>query len=150
MADPGLDKLDELAGTKVRLRGLRLEDGPAFMAMDRDTDGARRWGETNLPRPEARARVWLEEQLVKNSTDHTTFLVIERLDDVVVGSLSVGRASARHGRFGYGLGLGSEHRRRGFGSEAVSLLLRFYFGELPVQEVRHLHLLLQRAFAPDA
>lgn len=56
--------------------------------------------------------------------------MIERLDDVIVGSLSVGRASARHGRFGYGLGLGAEHRRRGFGSQAVSLLLRFYFGEL--------------------
>jgi RimJ/RimL family protein N-acetyltransferase len=130
MAEPALDDLDELAGDKVRLRGLRLEDGPAFLAMDRDTDGARRWGETNLPRSDARARAWLEEQLAKNPKDHTTFLVIERLDDVIVGSLSVGRASARHGRFGYGLGLGAEHRRQGFGSEAVSLLLRFYFGEL--------------------
>jgi RimJ/RimL family protein N-acetyltransferase len=130
MADVALDALDELAGEKVRLRGLRVEDGAAFLAMDRDTDGARRWGETNLPRTDDRARAWLEEQVSKVRTDDTSFLVIERLDDVVVGSMSVGRASARHGRFSYGLGLGHEHRRQGFGSEAITLLLRFYFGEL--------------------
>ena len=126
-----LDELDELAGEKVRLRGLRLDDAEAFGAMDRDTEGSRRWGETNLPRSDARARSWIEEQVNKARTDDTTFLVIERIaGDVVVGSMSVGRASARHGRFGYGLGLGHEHRRQGFGSEAITLLLRFYFGEL--------------------
>ncbi len=130
MADPALHALDELAGAKVRLRGLRLEDAPAFLAMDRDSDGTRRWGETNLPRSDDRARAWLEEQIKKDRSGDIGFFVIERLDDVVVGSMSVGRASPRHGRFGYGLGLGHEHRRQGFGSEAISLLLRFYFGEL--------------------
>ena len=126
-----LDELDEFAGRLVRLRGVRAEDGPAFLAMDRDTDGARRWDETNLPRTDDRSRAWLEGQITKDRSDDSAFLAIERLEDgAVVGSMSVGRASPRHGRFGYGLGIATEYRRRGYGTEAITLLLRFYFGEL--------------------
>lgn len=134
MSSP-LDELDEFSGKLVRLRGLRTEDGAAFLAMDRDTDGARRWGETNLPRTDDRARAWIEEQVTKNRSDDTAYLVIERLEDeAVVGSINVGRASPRHGRFGYGVGIGSEYRRLGYGTEAITLLLRFYFGELRYQK----------------
>jgi len=126
-----LDELDDFAGALVRLRGIRTEDGPAFLCMDRDTDGARSWGETNLPRTDFQSGAWLEKQVTKTRADDTTFLVIERREDAaVVGSINVGRASARHGRFGYGLGIASEYRRRGYGTEAIGLLLRFYFGEL--------------------
>jgi RimJ/RimL family protein N-acetyltransferase len=126
-----LNDFDDFAGPLIRLRGLRMEDSAAFLAMDRDTDGARRWGETNLPRTDERSRIWLEEEVNRGRSDDTAFLVIERLQDAaVVGSVNVGRASARHGRFGYGLGIGREYRRRGYGAEAIKLLLRFYFGEL--------------------
>jgi RimJ/RimL family protein N-acetyltransferase len=126
-----LDALDEFAGRLVRLRGICAADGPAFLAMDRDTEGARRWGETDLPRTDDRARAWLDEQVTKTRADGTAFLVVERLEDeTVVGSVTVGRASPRHGRFGYGLGIGSGYRRHGYGAEAITLLLRFYFGEL--------------------
>jgi RimJ/RimL family protein N-acetyltransferase len=38
------------------------------------------------------------------------------------------------GRFSHGLAIGAGHRRQGFGTEAVGLLLRFYFGELRYQK----------------
>lgn len=126
-----LDALDEFAGRLVRLRGLRRDDGPAFLAMDRDTGGARRWDETHVPRTDDRTAAWLEGEVTRDRSDDTAFLVIERLDDgAVLGSINVGRAAPRHGRFGYGLGIGREFRRQGYGTEAITLLLRFYFGDL--------------------
>jgi RimJ/RimL family protein N-acetyltransferase len=129
-----LDAVDELAGRLVRLRGPRVEDGPAFAAMDRDSEGARRWGQTSLPRSDERQRMWMQEQATKEHQGDTTWLVIETLEGTVVGSTTVDRASQRHGRFGYGIGLGQPYRRNGYGTEAVTLLLRFYFGELRYQK----------------
>jgi RimJ/RimL family protein N-acetyltransferase len=39
------------------------------------------------------------------------------------------RADRRNGGFSYGIGLTAQHRRRGFGTEAIVLLLRFSFRE---------------------
>ena len=80
-----LDGLDEFSGELVRLRGLRTEDGAAFLAMDRDIDGTRRWGETNLPRTDDRARAWLEEQVTKNRSDDTAFPRLSRRTSVTDG-----------------------------------------------------------------
>ena len=134
MATP-LDGLDELAGRLVRLRGPRTEDGPAFLALDRDTEGTRRWNETSLPQTDERSRAWLEREVAEVRTDGRAFLVIERLEDqAVVGPLRVWRASARNGRFSYGIAVGHDFRGAGYGSEAIVLLLRFYFGELRYQK----------------
>ena len=43
-------------------------------------------------------------------------------------------ADRRNGVFSYGIGLGHHHRGKGYGAEAVVLLLRFYFAELGYQK----------------
>ena len=67
-------------------------------------------------------------------TDDRCFLAIERLDNVLVGYISVAWANPRSGRFRHALAIGASYRRQGFGTEAVTLLLRFYFGELRYQK----------------
>jgi RimJ/RimL family protein N-acetyltransferase len=48
--------------------------------------------------------------------------------------MGVGRADRRNRVFSYGIALGLPHRRQGYGTEAVVLLLRFYFAELNYQK----------------
>jgi RimJ/RimL family protein N-acetyltransferase len=126
-----LDRLDELAGRLVRLRAMTVDDIDALMVFDRDSDGARRWGETNLPRSPEATRTATEERLAKPPVGDTGVFVIEVIADrAVAGTTSVGRANPRHGRFSYGIGLGEPYRNKGYGTEAITLLLRFYFAEL--------------------
>ncbi|HXY91540.1 MAG TPA: GNAT family N-acetyltransferase [Acidimicrobiia bacterium] len=125
-------QLDELAGKLVRLREPRLDDLDAFVAFA-DSDGDRLAGETNLPRTAEQSRRWLDDLLTRPREDDTAFLVLESAEGAVAGSVSVNRANRRHGRFSYGIALFPPFRRRGIGSEAIVLLLRFYFGELRYQ-----------------
>ena len=125
-------ELDELAGDLVRLRAPKLADLDAFDAF-RDSDGERRWGQTELPRSPELSRAWLEELVNRKREDDTAFLVVESSEGEVVGSITVGQADRRNGVFSYGIGLTAPHRRKGFGTEAIVLLLRFYFGELRYQ-----------------
>jgi RimJ/RimL family protein N-acetyltransferase len=139
VASSELDALNEFAGARVRLRGVRTDDIDAFIAMDADTDGARRSHDAYLPRTDDRSRAWLEQQVTRDRTDDTCFLAIERLDSLLVGSISVGQAKPRWGRFSHGLAIAASDRRQGFGTEAVKLLLRFYFGELRYQNATSIY-----------
>lgn len=126
---------NEFEGDKVRLRAIEPEDSEAFTALDSDTELARLCGSTHLPRSKAASRQWAEESSRRPTGDDETFLVIETLDGAIVGSLNVVRADRRNRVFRYGIGLGREHWRNGYGTEAVELLLRFYFGELTYHKV---------------
>ena len=131
---PGGDDwaLDDLAGTHVRLRAPRVEDLDAFHA-GRDSDGERRWGQTELPRTLEASRRWLDELLTKPRDGDRAFLAIENTAATVVGSISVDETNRRLGIFSYGIGLFAPYRRRGYGTEAIVLMLRFYFDELGYQ-----------------
>jgi RimJ/RimL family protein N-acetyltransferase len=125
---------NDLAGRLVRLRAPEPEDLDAFRAFDLDSQGARQWGQTELPISRDAQRRWSEEDAAKRPTGDATRLAVETLAGAVVGSISVDRADRRHGVFSYGIGLGAEHRGKGYGSEALVLLLRFYFAELGYQK----------------
>jgi RimJ/RimL family protein N-acetyltransferase len=125
---------NELAGDLVRLRAPEPDDLDAFRAFDLDSQGARQSGQTELPVSREAQRLWGEEDASKRPTGDSARLVIETLGGEVIGSISVDRANRRHGVFSYGIGIGSEHRGKGYGSEALVLLLRFYFAELRYQK----------------
>ena len=65
--------------------------------------------------------------------DDSASLMIETLDGTVVGSLS-SRANRRTRVFDYGIGIQREQWRKGYGTEALELLFRFYFLELGYQK----------------
>src|SRR3954447_12250852 len=125
------EPINEWTGQLVRLRAQEPDDLDALRALDLDSEGNRRWGATHLPVAREAQRRWDEEDWSKRPTDDRTRLVIEETrDNDVVGSISVGSADRRNGVFSYGIGLGHHQRGKGYGGEAVVLLLRFYFGEL--------------------
>jgi RimJ/RimL family protein N-acetyltransferase len=121
---------NEFEGKLIRLRAIEPEDWAAGL----DTELDRLVDVTHLPSSRAAARQ-RAEQASRYPEDDRAQLVIETLDGTSVGSLSVGNADRRNRVFGYGIGLGRDHWRKGYGTEAVLLLLRFYFGELGYQKV---------------
>ena len=126
--------VDELAGRLIRLRWLEPADVDVIREGDRDSDGSRRAGSTHLPYPAFAQRKWWEEDLAKPVEDDSAHLAIETLDGVVVGTIGVARPDRRNGVFGYGIRILAPHGRNGYGTEAVILLLRFYFAELRYQK----------------
>ncbi|MEX1022968.1 MAG: GNAT family protein [Dehalococcoidia bacterium] len=116
-------------GALVRLRAVEPEDATALRAQD-DSQVQRQGHVVHFPSSAEAQREWATER-AKRSEDDRCFLAIERLEDAaLVGTISVWLADQRHGRFALGLALYRPYWRQGLGSDAVLLLLRYYFTEL--------------------
>ncbi|MFD7731338.1 GNAT family N-acetyltransferase, partial [Kitasatospora phosalacinea] len=63
------------------------------------------------------------------TADTSPWDIESRAAGTAVGMTSVHRADSRSGLFEYGITIGAEHRRRGYATEAVPLLLRHQFEE---------------------
>jgi len=120
-------------GRLVRLRAHEPEDWETFWGHGVDTESSRAGYRIPPPRSAAAARKWAEEQALQTDGDNRAY-VIESNDGEVVGSLSTAQSDQRNGIFWYGIGIFAEHRRRGYASDAVRILLRYYFGELGYQK----------------
>ena len=127
-----MSRQNEFEGNLVRLRAVEPEDGDLWYASGVDTEIDRRGGFTHLPSSRSAYRDRAVEASKATEGD-TASLMIETLEGVVVGSLSA-RANHRTRVFDYGIGIVREHWRKGYGTEALELLFRFYFLELGYQK----------------
>lgn len=116
-------------GRKVRLRGVEPDDWPLFLEMASDTDSARSLGAANLPMSAAAARQWAVDVGARKGSE-TIPLVIEAHEDGGIGFLRVTKQDYRNRLLSYTIGLTPDYRRAGYGTEAVSLLLSFFFRDL--------------------
>jgi RimJ/RimL family protein N-acetyltransferase len=120
-------------GQKVRLRTYEADDWERFWRDSFEDSEAQRNGyEVHFPPSKERAKEMVRE---RSMADHDTAerinLAIEAIaTDKLVGSISAHSLSRRHGTFEYGLGIFREHWRKGYGSEAIILFLRYFFVEL--------------------
>ncbi|KDN82508.1 GNAT family N-acetyltransferase [Kitasatospora cheerisanensis] len=127
-------------GERVRLRAVEPGDGPLLALLSEQEE---RLGDLlNPPRSaegwQARAR---ELATADPAADTWTLIVESRADGTPVGSIGVHRADPRNGWFEYGITVGAEHRRRGYGAEAARLVIRHQFEE------RRYHKATARVFA---
>jgi len=82
------------------------------------------------PRSQEGYRRWAGEQAVARPEGDLFQLAIESVDGgTLVGAISTIETRPVDGFFGYGVAIGREHQRRGYGRDAVLLLLRFMFAE---------------------
>jgi RimJ/RimL family protein N-acetyltransferase len=115
-------------GERVRLRAVEADDWGALMRLSEEEQ---RFGDlVQAPRS---AEAWREKARRlgegEPSGDHLT-LVVEALDTgEAVGTTGWHAADPVAGSFEYGVTIGADHRRKGYASEAVTLLLRFMFAE---------------------
>ncbi len=97
--------------------------------MARHLDGV--WPPTSLES----ARQWAQHKATQRPSDDAFFWVIENEAGEVAGSISTHACNRVAGTFAYGVAVREEHQRKGYASEAIRLVLRYFFDELRYQKV---------------
>jgi RimJ/RimL family protein N-acetyltransferase len=120
----------------ARLRAVEPEDWETHYLWNQDTDMSRRIDFVWPPTSRARARQWADEVSKRTPEDDAFAFEIEALEDgALVGHIGVHDCDRRVGAFSYGLAVLPEHQRRGYASEAILLVARYFFQELRYQKV---------------
>ena len=122
-------------GKKVRLRGISPDDWRFFLSGDGDSDAQRYGWQVWQPYGEEAAKEFAKQESLKKTTDGNFRVIIETLDGVPAGSVSV-RVDARRFNFEYGVALDREHWGKGYAEEAISMVCRYMFGELRMHKVQ--------------
>ncbi|MEE4195347.1 MAG: GNAT family protein [Anaerolineae bacterium] len=118
-------------GNIVRLRAMEESDWESFYEMDLDSETQRHSWMVPFPRSMAAAKEWAKKESLKSPEKDEFRFVIEHLaDGTPAGTLNTHSLEPGNGSFGYGLGIHPAYRRKGCASEAILLLLNYFFKEL--------------------
>ncbi len=118
----------------VRLRGIEPTDADTIYAWSLDSERARQLECIWPPRSLSAVTAWVEQQARREFDGESFLWVVENPAGEPVGSISVHTCNRRVGTFSYGVDVAAEHRRRGYASSAILLILKFYFDELRYQK----------------
>lgn len=122
-------------GHLVRLRAIEPGDWQALWEWSHDTEAARRSYQIPFPISREAARRRQEARSVEEPQGDVFRWAIENQAGELVGTLNTHSCEPRNGTFGYGLAVRAEHQRQGYASEAVVLVLHYFFRELRYQKV---------------
>lgn len=131
--------LNIFQGSKIRLRGVEPGDWERFFTWNDDSEAGRASWFIAHPVSSAFVKKWTEEQATAAPKNDEYRLVIETLPSEtggpeMVGTLNIHSCEPRNGTFKYGIALVREHWRKGYASEAIRLVLGYYFNELRYQK----------------
>ncbi len=121
-------------GSKVRLRPIMPCDWEKFHENDMDTEVSRLCDAVHKPRSPEGTRLWAERSANEQAEGDNARFAIETLAGELIGSINAHSCDPKNGTFKYGLGIFRNHWRRGYGSEAIMILLQYYFHELRYQK----------------
>jgi RimJ/RimL family protein N-acetyltransferase len=122
-------------GPRVRLRAFVAEDWETYHAWNVDDEQARNLDQVHFPQSAAVARQWAEREAARGPEGDNFRFVIENEHGEVVGDLSTHDCDPRVGAFSYGISIRPDQRGKGYASEAIPLVLRYYFAEKRYQKV---------------
>ncbi|MFT7653014.1 MAG: RimJ/RimL family protein N-acetyltransferase [Limisphaerales bacterium] len=125
--------LDMWQGHQVHLRALHTGDAETIALSHLDSDGWRH-GDDVKP-PVAIETVMANIASKIQPKDDNIWLAIVDSTGEMVGNLNVHGADPRHAGFEYGIHILREHRMLGYASDAIRLLMRYYFEELSYQRM---------------
>ncbi len=119
-------------GEKIRLRAPTMADLDGFFHQpDGQNTASQRSGDRVMfPISKEQRRARMEDYVKMNPAGGDYFLLMEARDGTVVGNINTHSVERLAGNFAYGIGVLPEHRGKGYASEAIRLLLRFYFNEM--------------------
>ncbi|MDI7276723.1 MAG: GNAT family protein [Anaerolineae bacterium] len=127
--------MDIWQGELVRLRGVEPGDAEIHYGWNRDSEMARGVDRAWFPTSKEHVRRWAERAAAQTGEGDEFHFEIENRDGEVVGSINSHHCDPRAGTFSYGVAIRREHQRHGYASEAILLLLRYFFQELRYQKV---------------
>ena len=118
----------------IRLRAIDLDDAKIFHAWNMDSETAAMldfvWPPTSL----STVQEWIRSECIPRPEHDRFQLAIVDQEETVVGSISTHDLSPSNGTFSYGFAIRPEYRRKGYGREALLLLLRYMFEERRYQK----------------
>ena len=121
-----------IVGKKTRLRAIEREDIPMFVRWLNDPE-VRHYLELYSPMSRAEEEEWFEAQF-KN--DSSSIFCIETEDGVTIGNIGLHDLDWKNRSAMLGIVIAEkEYWGRGYGSDAVTALLRFAFGELNLHRI---------------
>lgn len=122
-------------GQKVRLRLRRVEDAERVFASTLDSDSHQilQVG-VELPTSLEDLKAKLEEDAEVRRNNRIIRFAIETLEGDYVGGLSFHSRDEKNGKFSFGVIVDRPHRGRGYGRDAVHILLRYGFWEQRYQK----------------
>ncbi|HET8842329.1 MAG TPA: GNAT family N-acetyltransferase [Ktedonobacteraceae bacterium] len=122
-------------GKLIRLRATEPSDWETFFAWDQDVEQSRRLYFIPFPQSQERTRHFVEKISTQRPEDDGWCFEIEDKAGELVGNLTTNQCDRRVGNFRYGIAIKQGHRGKGYASEAILLVLRYYFQELRYQKV---------------
>lgn len=119
-------------GNLVRLRATEPGDAEHFYLINRERDVDRSLDMVYPPSSRAQIQQWVEKYALEGFRENQEFAFqIEVIaSGEHVGSIDTHHCNPRQGTFEYGLSVREQYRGNGYASEAILLVLRYYFFEL--------------------
>lgn len=123
-------------GRRVRLRAMEPDDAQYHYELNRQRGVDRNQEMVHVPSSMARVRKWVNEAAETGYRDGDAFTFqIESLETgELVGTIDTHHMDPRVGVLSYGIAVHERHRRKGYASDAICLLLRYYFLERRYQK----------------
>ncbi len=122
-------------GEKIRLRAIEPSDWEIFFKWDIRSERSKYLDFLCPPASQESIKAWVLERSKKRLENDTFFWVIVNNEDQVAGSIDTHHCNHCTGCFSYGIDIAPEHKRKGYATEAIRLVLRYYFEELRYQKV---------------
>lgn len=118
-------------GKLVRLRAPEPADEPLFRRWVREDSESQRTL-FRIPFPERRVQ---PDNVIHMPPPGDNFdFAVETLGGVLVGGIDAHGCDSRNGTFEFGIGIFTEQQGKGYGADALRLLLNYYFNELRYQK----------------
>jgi len=122
-------------GQKVRLRPLRKEDAEQSLISTLDSPARQLLAMgIELPTSVELLRSFLEARAGCKDTEGEIIFAIETLEGIHVGGIALHSRDDKNGLFGFAVEIGRGHRQKGYGQEAVRILLKYGFWERRYQK----------------
>ena len=120
---------------RIRLRQTEAEDWEVYFHWNMDSQVARDVNELPFPQSKASVKAWTEAQAKTKPENNEIKLGIElRESGQLIGIINSHHCEPRIGEFMYGIAIRREHQRKGYASEAITLMMRYFFDELRYQK----------------
>lgn len=120
---------------KIRLREAEPDDAEAYQEWRLDSDAMRMLGMVHPPAAQSWLKHLFDQRTTSSPEDDSYRYIIENNDKDVVGAITTLNADRRVGVFAYEVYIAPDHRRKGYASDAIGLVLRYFFEELRYQKV---------------
>ncbi len=122
-------------GKLARLRAVEPDDWEKFFEWVEDTEFARYTDNVHFPASREALKKRTAELALTEPKNHEFRWIIENLKGEFVGTINTHTCDSRTGTFRYGIAIRREHWHNGYASDAIRLVLAYFFHELRYQKV---------------